>query len=217
MSLVADYHSDSSEDDDSPSLPPTDTSSNSQSCSLLNLLPPPKSSSKGTISSRPQPLKSNAHTNPSQASSKGKRDGPVKIFVDLPKKSEGNESEEERETKRVKVGSGLLDLLPAPKKAASRTGTVNSNTYYKQYQLPTEKYTSDDRNAYDEHSVYGEHSDSVYGEHSNNAYDENNNDAYDAYYYDHSISNEQQEELQEQAEAKLDNDVVRNCLYILMI
>ncbi|CAG8594094.1 10135_t:CDS:2 [Paraglomus occultum] len=203
MSLVADYQSDSSENEDSPSPPPPDTSSKSQSSSLLNLLPPPKHSSKETISSKLQPSKSNAYTTPSQASSKGKRDGPVKIFVDLPKISEGNESEEERETKRVKVGGGLLDLLPAPKKVAS-TGAVKANTYYKQHHLSTDQYASDDHSAYDEPGVYGEPG--AYGEPG--VYDERSSNAYGTYYYDHSISNER-EEGQEQTETKIDNDVLQ--------
>ncbi|CAG8582119.1 11037_t:CDS:2, partial [Scutellospora calospora] len=103
MSLVADYSSDvsSSDEDFMPTALKTETL---QKTSISSLLPPPK-----TIS-------------------KNKKDGPVKIVVDLPSQVDDLEEEENVSKKqRISTSNSLLSLLPAPKRTITNERKLNDN------------------------------------------------------------------------------------------
>ncbi|KAG9300612.1 hypothetical protein G9A89_005212 [Geosiphon pyriformis] len=117
MSLVADYGSDSeSEIEQEPSR-------------IVRSSPKP--------SPKNEPKNFNATSSTLKGSKRS--DGPIKIFVDLPKtpEDEQSQSEEERDSKRPKVVSNtsLFSLLPSPRKTEafnekklSTSATVGTNT-----------------------------------------------------------------------------------------
>ncbi|RIA96480.1 mitotic checkpoint regulator, MAD2B-interacting-domain-containing protein [Glomus cerebriforme] len=91
MSLVADYGSDISGSDEENNIQNVIETTTTTKPSLTSLLPAPKS----------------------------KRNGPVKIVVDLPKpgNDDDDDSDKEQTSKKSKpVGSGLFALLPPPKR-----------------------------------------------------------------------------------------------------
>ncbi|CAG8753786.1 36333_t:CDS:2 [Gigaspora margarita] len=91
MSLVADYSSDVSSSDEEI----TSTAVNTEipkKTSLSSILPP------------------------SKATSKGKKDGPVKIVVDLPQINDLEEEENVSKKQKISTSSSLFALLPAPKR-----------------------------------------------------------------------------------------------------
>ncbi|CAG8436672.1 9804_t:CDS:2 [Funneliformis mosseae] len=106
MSLVADYGSDASSSDEETNVHNvTETTTTTKKPLLSSLLPPPKS----------------------------KRNGPVKIMVDLP--SFDNDDENDSDEKQIKSkpnssgGSGLFAILPAPKRSVtSKQNTSTSNS-----------------------------------------------------------------------------------------
>lgn len=93
MSLVADYGSDISSSEEENDIQNIETETTvttvTKKHSLTSLLPPPKN----------------------------KRNGPVKIVVDLPVKDDEDDSEKDQISKKTKSsGSDLFALLPAPKR-----------------------------------------------------------------------------------------------------
>ncbi|CAG8488875.1 1338_t:CDS:2, partial [Acaulospora colombiana] len=78
----------------------------------------------------------NVAPSPSKTVPKGKREGPVRIVVDLPESNQDDDEEKQKEESKLKSlklnssSSGLFDLLPAPKRTATKeqrdSSTANS-------------------------------------------------------------------------------------------
>ncbi|RUP47207.1 hypothetical protein BC936DRAFT_146014 [Jimgerdemannia flammicorona] len=124
MSLVADYGSDSESSDTENSQQVRGPVATKPS-SFASQLPPPKVDSGDS-----SPVKTDVAR---PVSTKTKRDGPVRIFVDLPKPSAaGDDSDsdaEEHKSKKPRLApgfSGLAALLPAPKNERTMSSSKGS-------------------------------------------------------------------------------------------
>ncbi|KAL1922289.1 uncharacterized protein VTP21DRAFT_9828 [Calcarisporiella thermophila] len=110
----------------------------SLSSSLSSLLPPPKSTSRiGSLSSLPPATQS------SSPAPKKKREGTVKILVDLPTQNAESDEDDDHRQKRPRLGNGgggggggLADLLPAPKHVAPQRAEEKSSVSTKSF-VPT--------------------------------------------------------------------------------